>query len=109
MLVLKSHRRWNAGRQDWTKRNEDVLDKELKGLKVRYNRPDGGKREWRCNKVMDPADRVSNQYIISGYWNFSFLAEVRDRRKWQEKKDHCEGILRNSHEIQGENSLVCRL
>eukprot|EP00092_Neocalanus_flemingeri_P005039 GFUD01005419.1.p1 GENE.GFUD01005419.1~~GFUD01005419.1.p1 ORF type:complete len:1029 (+),score=236.79 GFUD01005419.1:45-3089(+) len=32
-----------------------ILEKDLKGLKVRYIRPDKQKREWRCNKVMDPA------------------------------------------------------
>merc|ERR1719348_2808121 len=38
-----------------TKRHADILQKDLKGLKIRYIRPDGQKREWRCNKVMDPS------------------------------------------------------
>lgn len=31
---------------------------ELKGLKIRYNRPDKQVREWRFHKVMEAANKV---------------------------------------------------
>jgi len=45
-----------------TKRHADILQKDLKGLKVRYIRPDGQKREWRCNKVMDAARNLKFEH-----------------------------------------------
>ena len=45
----------DQGKAWWTvvrDNDQQRLERDLKGLKVRYNRPDGGKREWRFNKFV---------------------------------------------------------
>ena len=42
-------------RQGMTKEQTDILARDLKGLKVKYELPNGSKREYRCNGVKDPA------------------------------------------------------
>ena len=51
--------RWDPNEKWDERRFVETLQKELRGLKIRYLRPDGSKREWRCNKVMAPADQVN--------------------------------------------------
>ena len=48
--------RWKNG-MDRTQM--DILNRDLKGLKIRYELPDGRKREYRCNEVMNqPANKL---------------------------------------------------
>ena len=51
-LTAYQGKAWDGGRY------AGYLQKDLKGLKIRYVRPDGQKREWRCNKVMDVASKL---------------------------------------------------
>ena len=37
---------------------KDILSRDLKGLKVKYILPDGRKREYRCNEVREPANKL---------------------------------------------------
>jgi len=40
-------------------KDKTKLDREIKQLKVRFTRPDGQKREYRVNKLVDSAERLS--------------------------------------------------
>ena len=45
--------RKNRG-QNWKPElHKNKLENDVRGLKIRYIRPDGQKREWRCNRVLD--------------------------------------------------------
>ena len=48
----------------------------MKGLKIRYHRPDGQKREWRCNKVMAPAKQVRLDNVLG----FCSLAHILQQK-----------------------------
>ena len=45
-------------REGMTKEQTDILARDLKGLKVKYELPSGCKREYRCNGVKDPAESL---------------------------------------------------
>ena len=45
-------------------------------MKIRYNRPDGQKREWRCNKVMAPAKQVRLDNVLG----FCSLAHILQQK-----------------------------
>ena len=46
---------WREGMDNMQK---DILSRDLKGLKVKYILPDGRKREYRCNEVKEPANKL---------------------------------------------------
>ena len=46
---------WRSG---MSKEQTGILDRDLKGLKVKYELPNGSKREYRCNGVKDPAETL---------------------------------------------------
>lgn len=60
-----------------------MVDHELKGLKIRYNRPDGGKRDYRVNKLMDPATHLKMKLedgsviTIQKYFRDSYKTELK--------------------------------
>ena len=108
-MFLTSAFRWDP-QEKWDERRfAEILQKELKGLKIRYNRPDGQKREWRCNKVMAPAREVSlaNIMILVIFHLETFSAKIRDRRKQPEEGDQRGGILLITHEVQGKKVTDC--
>ena len=46
---------WRSG---MSKEQTDILARDLKGLKVKYELPNGSKREYRCNGVREAADTL---------------------------------------------------
>jgi len=59
----------SRGRNKWDFRDQwngdrfgRPLEMELKGLKIRYNRPDKQVREWRFHKVMEAANKLKFEY-----------------------------------------------
>jgi len=50
--------RVNGGKQWKSESHKNKLEKDIKGLKIRYIRPDGQKREWRCNRVLDSSQNL---------------------------------------------------
>ena len=55
-----------------------TLENELKGLKIRYTRPDKQVREWRFQKVMEAANKVKllYYYLVICHIKIGFAAEV---------------------------------
>jgi len=52
-MPLKPNFRTNGGGNWKPEIHKHKLERNVKGLKIRYIRPDGQKREWRCNRVLD--------------------------------------------------------
>lgn len=57
------------------------LENELKGLKIRYTRPDKQVREWRFQKVMEAANKVKlyiyiYYYIVICHINIVIAAKI---------------------------------
>ena len=46
---------WRSG---MSKEQSDILARDLKGLKVKYELPNGSKREYRCNGLKEPAETL---------------------------------------------------
>ena len=55
-----------------------TLENELKGLKIRYTRPDKQVREWRFQKVMEAANKVKPlyYYVVICHINIVIAAKV---------------------------------
>ena len=55
-----------------------TLENELKGLKIRYTRPDKQVREWRFQKVMEAANKVKHlyYYVVICHINIVIAAKV---------------------------------
>ena len=55
-----------------------TLENELKGLKIRYTRPDKQVREWRFQKVMEAANKVTHlyYYVVICHINIVIAAKV---------------------------------
>ena len=57
--VLKTNRDFNSSQVALNdKRHYMAVDAKIKDLKIRYNRPDGGKRDYRVLKMMPAANRL---------------------------------------------------
>jgi len=61
---------------------EEKLSKELKGLKIRFERPDGNKRDYRANGLGPPSSRTgtvktdTGQYSVQSYFKESYRYKV---------------------------------
>ena len=51
-------RKGQGWRNGVTPQQKTIIERDLKGLKVKYTLPDGRKREYRCNEVMDSANKL---------------------------------------------------
>eukprot|EP00092_Neocalanus_flemingeri_P034497 GFUD01037510.1.p1 GENE.GFUD01037510.1~~GFUD01037510.1.p1 ORF type:complete len:930 (+),score=334.94 GFUD01037510.1:83-2872(+) len=54
VLGRKAGRDWRKG---LTRQQVEILDGDMKGLKVRYELPNGSKRQYKCNGFVNPANK----------------------------------------------------